>query len=104
MPPGVGLPELEVGHQGHPAAHGVAHDHQVVQVLAADEVGHHLGLVGHGIMAVGGLVRQAEAFQLHGEDPVLRGQGRDQVPPGVGLAPEAVQQQEGRPLAGSHNN
>ena len=97
---GIVLPDLEIGHEGDAAAHGVADHHQVMQVPGADELRHHVGLVADGIFAVLGLGRQAEALEINGQDPVILGQGRAQKAPGIGGGPEPVQQDDRGPLPG----
>ena len=63
------------------------------------ERGHYPGLVADGVFAICGLSRQAEALEVQGEDPVVRSQGRTQKPPGIGGGPEAVEEDNRRPLA-----
>ena len=51
-----------------------------------------------------GLSDSPMALEFQGDDPVLLRQRRNEEPPGIGAGREAVQQEDGRPLARRRNN
>ena len=90
---------LEREQKRDPAAIGVPDDGEIAEIAVEDELGQKLGLVARRVALVEGLVGAAEALEVDGDDLVVAGEVRRDVPPGEGVGAEAVDQQHRRAFA-----
>jgi hypothetical protein len=77
----------------------VPDDGELAKIALEDELGQKLGLIARRVTLVEGLVGAAEALEVDGDDLVVAGEVRRDMPPGEGVGAEAVDQQDGGPFA-----
>ena len=90
---------LERQEKRDPSAEGVPDDGELAKIALEDELGQKLGLIARRVALVERLVGAAEALEVDGDDLVVAGEVRRDMPPGEGVGAEAVDQQDRRAFA-----